>query len=83
MLSPAVHLSLSSLHFLSPEGKCHSFDANANGYSRGEGAAAIILKPLDAALRDGNAIRAIIRGTGVNQDGRTPGTGPTQDSESD
>ncbi|KAH8803554.1 hypothetical protein F5884DRAFT_888903, partial [Xylogone sp. PMI_703] len=82
MVTPEIHLSLSSLHFLSPDGKSQAFDANANGYSRGEGAAVVILKPLDAALRDGNTIRAIIRGTGVNQDGRTPGiTLPSMDAQ--
>ncbi|KAK3990438.1 Compactin diketide synthase mokB [Cladorrhinum sp. PSN332] len=73
MFMPELPMALSALHFLSPDAKCKTFDASANGYARGEGAAVVILKRLDAALRDGNVIRAVIRGTGVNQDGRTPG----------
>lgn len=53
--------------------KCRTFDHKASGYSRGEGAASIILKPLDDAIRDNDVIRAVIRGTAVNQDGKTPG----------
>jgi acyl transferase domain-containing protein len=58
---------------LSPDGKCFSFDHRANGYGRGEGVGTAIVKPLNAALRDKNTIRAIIRATGSNQDGWTPG----------
>lgn len=64
---------MTSLHFLSPDSKCHSFDESANGYSRGEGASFVVLKPLDAALRDHDVIRGVIRNTAVNQDGNTPG----------
>jgi acyl transferase domain-containing protein len=64
---------MSSLHFLSPDSKSQSFDHKANGYGRGEGAAMIVVKPLADALKDGSVIRGVIRGTGVNQDGRTPG----------
>lgn len=65
--------SLSSQRFLSPDGVSHSFDDRANGYGRGEAIAAILVKPLGRALADNDTIRAIIRGTGTNQDGRTPG----------
>lgn len=59
--------------FLSPDGRCYTFDEKANGYARGEAIACLILKPLADALRDQNTIRAVIRGTGSNQDGRTAG----------
>ncbi|KAK6958415.1 hypothetical protein Daesc_001215 [Daldinia eschscholtzii] len=58
---------------LSPDSKCFSFDHRANGYGRGEGIAALILKRLPDALQDGDTIRAVIRSTGTNHDGRTPG----------
>ena len=70
---PQTMFRMSNIGFLSPDGKCYSFDHRANGYSRGEGVGTIILKPLHAAVADGNTIRAIVRATGVNQDGRTPG----------
>jgi acyl transferase domain-containing protein len=57
---------------LSPDGKSYSFDQRANGYGRGEGTGAIVVKRLSDALRDGDTIRAVIRSTGQNQDGRTP-----------
>ena len=59
-------------NFLSPEGKCFSFDERANGYARGEGVLALVLKSLPDALRDGDIVRAVVRGSGTNQDGRTP-----------
>lgn len=62
---------LSRQGFLSPDSQCYSFDARANGYSRGEGVAVIVLKRLSKAVQDGDTIRAVIRGTAVNQDGRT------------
>ena len=64
----------SVFRFLSDEGRCYSFDDRGSGYGRGEGIAALIIKPLDAALAAGDPIRAIIRNTAVNQDGKTPGT---------
>ncbi|RHZ54247.1 uncharacterized protein CDV56_107115 [Aspergillus thermomutatus] len=73
ILLPDIMSAMSALHFLSPDGKCQSFDYKANGYSRGEGAAVVILKPLHLELRDNDVIRAVIRGTAVNQDGNTPG----------
>lgn len=59
--------------FLSPDGRCYTYDHRANGYSRGEGAACIILKPLAEAIMNGDTIRGVIRNTGTNQDGRTNG----------
>ena len=58
---------------MSPDGRCYTFDDRANGYARGEGVGTIILKPLVDALKHGDTIRAVIRGTGSNQDGKTSG----------
>jgi acyl transferase domain-containing protein len=57
----------------SASGKCHTFDAKADGYIKAEGINAVYLKRLDDAIRDGDPIRAIIRGSAVNSSGRTPG----------
>lgn len=70
---PGATIYLSNLGVLSPDGRSWSFDARANGYGRGEGVGTVIIKPLRAALRDENCVRAVIRGSGSNQDGRTPG----------
>lgn len=75
---------MSDFNFLSRDSRCWSFDQKANGYSRGEGSAVIVLKRLDRALQDGDTIRAVIRNTGSNQDGRTPGiTQPSQEAQID
>lgn len=58
---------------LSPDGHSYVFDARANGYVRGEGAVALVLKPLAAALADGDDVYAVVRGSAVNNDGATPG----------
>lgn len=60
------------MNFLSPDSVCYSFDHRANGYGRGEGFVVMLLKRLSDAIRDGDMIRAVIRGTGQNQDGHTP-----------
>ncbi|KAF4537771.1 Reducing type I polyketide synthase [Lasiodiplodia theobromae] len=72
MLNPDMFVTMSSLGFLSPEGKSFAFDSRASGYGRGEGAATLVLKRLRDALRDGDPIRGVIRGTATNQDGKTP-----------
>ncbi|KAI1749493.1 hypothetical protein F4782DRAFT_533452 [Xylaria castorea] len=72
ILGPDGFLLLSNLNFLSPDSKSYSFDHRANGYARGEGVIALVLKPLKDAVEDGDMIRAVIRSTGTNQDGRTP-----------
>lgn len=63
----------SKMQMLSPEGRSRMWDATANGYARGEGVAAVVLKTLSAALEDGDHIECVIRETAVNQDGKTPG----------
>ena len=73
MLVPEFPLCMSKGHFLAPDGHSKSFDERADGYARGEGCGIVVLKPLSAALRDNDDIYALIRGTGVNQDGRTDG----------
>jgi acyl transferase domain-containing protein len=84
MLNPDIMILLTALNFLSPDSKCQAFDYKANGYARGEGIASVILKPLDAALRDNDLIRGVIRGTAVNQDGKTPGiTLPSMEAQVD
>lgn len=73
MMRPEYPIAMCKGGFLAPDGRSKSFDASANGYGRGEGAGVVVLKPLSAALRDGDSIYALVRGTGVNQDGRTNG----------
>ncbi|KAF8242157.1 hypothetical protein K440DRAFT_607820 [Wilcoxina mikolae CBS 423.85] len=73
ILNPDMFVMLSQLGFLSPDGRCKSFDESANGYARGEGVLALVLKPLQKALQDGDPVRAVIKGTRLNQDGRTQG----------
>ncbi|MHC4829304.1 MAG: type I polyketide synthase, partial [Planctomycetota bacterium] len=73
MLAPTGWVSLDQGGFLSPSGRCYAFDARAEGYVRGEGVCMLLLKPLEAALRDGDPILTVICATGSNQDGRTPG----------
>ncbi|KAK3935596.1 hypothetical protein QBC46DRAFT_462003 [Diplogelasinospora grovesii] len=73
ILSPAMYIAESNLHMLSPTGRSRMWDKDVDGYARGEGIAAIVLKPLSTAIKDGDHIECIIRATGVNQDGKTPG----------
>lgn len=71
--APEYTVAESKGGFLSPEGRCKTFDSGADGYARGEGAGVVILKPLSQALTDNDFVYALIRGTGVNQDGHTNG----------
>lgn len=67
---------------IGPEGISHTFDESANGYGRGEGIASVVVKRLEDALRDGNVIRAVIRGTAANHDGKTTSmTIPSEDAQ--
>ena len=84
ILGPGMFISESNLHMLSPTGSSKMWDAKADGYARGEGIAAVILKPLSTALRDGDNIECIIRSTSVNQDGKTTGlTMPSNIAQAD
>ena len=73
ILAPGLTISMSLLGALSPEGSCKSFDAAADGYARGEAVTALYIKRLDQAVRDGNPIRAVIRASAANADGRSKG----------
>ncbi|KAF1957271.1 hypothetical protein CC80DRAFT_592570 [Byssothecium circinans] len=73
ILSPGMWIAESNLRMLSPTGTSKMWDAAADGYARGEGVAAVIMKPLSAAIRDGDNIDCVVRATGINQDGRTSG----------
>ena len=68
---PEHYIGLTKLGMISPDGQCKTFDSRANGFVPGEGCGIVILKRLADAIADGNPIHAVIRGTAVNQDGRT------------
>ncbi|PJE06461.1 sulfolipid-1 biosynthesis phthioceranic/hydroxyphthioceranic acid synthase [Mycobacterium sp.] len=71
MLEPQMFASASGQGMLSATGRCRSFDAAADGFVRSEACAVLLLKRLPDALRDGDRVLAVVRGTAVNQDGRT------------
>ncbi len=73
ILSPALMINFSKAMMMAPDGRCKTFDAGADGYVRGEGAGIVVLKPLSRALADNDPVYAVIRGTAINQDGRTNG----------
>lgn len=73
ILHPNAHIIFSKMGALSPEGKCNTFDAAANGFVRSEGCGIVMLKRLKDAERDGDNILAIIKGTSINQDGKSNG----------
>ncbi|KAK8071471.1 hypothetical protein PG997_011674 [Apiospora hydei] len=66
VLSPELHIGAAKSGVLSPTGASHTFDISADGYGRAEGISAIHVKRLSAAIRDGNPVRAVIRGSAVN-----------------
>jgi thioester reductase-like protein len=84
MLSPLAQVYLSRARALAPDGRCKSFDADADGYGRGEGCGAVVLKRLDDALRDGNPVLAVLAGSAVNHDGASSGlTVPNQQAQTE
>jgi acyl transferase domain-containing protein/NADPH:quinone reductase-like Zn-dependent oxidoreductase/acyl carrier protein len=82
MINPETPISYSKWGMLSPTGRCHPFDAGADGFVRGEGAAVVVLKRLADAVADGDPVLAVVRACAVNQDGRSQGlTAPSADAQ--
>ena len=71
MLSPELLVAMSKVGFMSPDGRCKTFDASADGFGRGEGCGVVVLKRLSDAVADGDRVLAVIRGSAVNQDGHS------------
>ncbi|WAN69217.1 SDR family NAD(P)-dependent oxidoreductase [Moorena producens JHB] len=84
IISPENSINFSRARMLSPDGRCKTFDAGADGFVRGEGCGVVVLKRLSDAVADRDKILAVIRGTAINQDGHTSGltvpNGPAQES---
>ena len=82
ILSPSIIEFMRAMGMLSGSGRCHAFDAAADGFVRGEGCGMIVLKRLGEALADGDRVRAVVRGSAVNQNGASAGltvpNGPAQ-----
>jgi phthiocerol/phenolphthiocerol synthesis type-I polyketide synthase A len=82
MLSPENSVATSRWGMLAPDGRCKTFDASADGYVRSEGCGVVVLKRLSDAVREGDSVLAVVRGTAVNQDGPSSGqtvpSGPAQ-----
>ncbi len=73
LLSPELNLAFSEAGMLSPDGRCKTFDADANGYVRSEGCGTVVLKPLLNAIADNDNIFAVVRGSALNHDGASNG----------
>lgn len=73
MIGPKMFIDTAKVGMLSKDGRCFSFDARANGFVPGEGSGVVVLKRLADAIADNDPIHAVIRGWGINQDGRTNG----------
>ena len=84
ILTPELNVNFSKAGMMSRDGRCHTFDADAAGYVRGEGGGMVVLRLLRDAIADGDRILAVVRGSAVNQDGRSNGltapNGPAQES---
>lgn len=82
--SPETAVALSRARMMAPDGRCKPFDESGDGFVRSEGCGVLLLKRLSEALRDGDRIHAVIRGSAVGQDGRTSGltvpNGPAQEA---
>ncbi|WP_096716360.1 SDR family NAD(P)-dependent oxidoreductase [Paraburkholderia acidicola] len=73
ILTPEPYVGMSQAGMLSPDGQCRAFDQTANGMVPGEAVAVVVLKRLSSALADGDPIRGLIRGSGINNDGHSNG----------
>jgi len=81
---PNIFITMSDFGMLSADGRCRTFDADGSGYVRGEGVCAIILKRRSQAESDGDTIRSVICGTGINHDGLKDGlTVPNEKAQED
>lgn len=84
ILTPELTISFSRARMMAPDGRCKAFDASADGYVRSEGCAVVALKRLSDAVADGDRVLAVIRGSAINQDGRSGGltapNGPSQEA---
>jgi len=82
LMAPEFSINFSKARMLAADGRCKTFDAAADGFSRGEGCGVVVLKRLTDALAGGDTILALIRGSAINQDGRSGGltvpNGPSQ-----
>ncbi|MEM9304045.1 MAG: beta-ketoacyl synthase N-terminal-like domain-containing protein, partial [Pseudomonadota bacterium] len=82
LLSPEFSINFSAARMLAPDGRCKTFSAAADGFARAEGCGVLVLKRLDHAERDGDRVLAVVRGSAINQDGRSGGltvpNGPAQ-----
>lgn len=74
ILQPHIHIAYSQSRMMAPDGRCKFGDESGNGYVRSEGVGVMVLKTLDKALGDGDRIHAVIRGSAVNNDGRSSGS---------
>jgi acyl transferase domain-containing protein/acyl carrier protein len=74
ILQPHISIAYSQSSMMAPDGRCKFGDASGDGYVRSEGAGLVVLKPLDRARADGNRIYATIRGSAINNDGRSSGS---------
>jgi myxalamid-type polyketide synthase MxaE and MxaD len=82
ILSPAHSIAFTKAGVLAPDGRCKTFDQDADGYVRGEGGGAVVLKLLSEAIADGDPVQAVILGSAIGQDGHTNGLmAPSQESQ--